>query len=263
MGQGCKNETQENLFPKYYNRLFLGEGLFETMAVKDGRIMHADLHWQRMNDSANALAIPFHLSLTDWLTQLSSVIKQENCQNGVIKAILIPITEKRGLSVSVDTSEIIWQVFESEVSQGPVTLISLPWHRDSNNPLYRHKTLSYLENIQAKHYALSKGRDDVLVFDQHGYLLEASSANIFLVIGGTLYTPSLNLSILPGIMRQLIIDKAKIRGLLCIEENLTQDHLCQADSLFLTNSLMGLLPVQKFDEQDYAIDHIVYQLLKR
>lgn len=251
------------VLPKRYSRLLLGEGLFETMSVCNGQVVHAELYWQRLSHSAKLLKIPFHLSLADWLSQLSHIINQEKLEQGVVKAILIPIAEQRGIVVYSENSDIIWQVYEPSASKKSVSLLSLPWHRDSNNPMYRHKTLSYFDNIQAKRYAQSMARDDALIFDQHGHVLETSSANIFMVIHGDLYTPSLSLAILPGIKRHIILEQAKDLGFACFEQCLTRDHLHQADAIFLTNSLIGLLPVHQLDERYYDIEHTIYQLLKR
>jgi branched-subunit amino acid aminotransferase/4-amino-4-deoxychorismate lyase len=256
-------ENPEKVLNKGYNRLFLGEGLFETMCVKHGEVANAKKHWQRMNNSACQLSIPFPLSLSDWLSQLNQAIACSNCQNGIVKVILLPLSEKRGLNVTADGCEIFWQIYESESLAKAWSLVSLPWLRDSNNPVYRHKTLSYIENIQAKRYALAKGRDDVIIFDNNGYVLETSAANVFMILDGELYTPSLNLSILPGVMREVFLEKARSLGLSCHETVLSRYHLQKAEAIFITNSVLGFLPVHQIDDQVYPVEHEIYQLLKR
>ncbi len=256
-------EAQTKGLKTRYSRLLLGEGLFETMAICNARVAHAELHWQRMNNSAKVLKIPFQTSLADWLSKISEKLALEKCERGIVKVILIPISEKRGLAASAEYSDILWQIYESDMPSKPVNLLSLPWYRDSNNPMYRHKTLSYMDNILAKRYAQSMGSDDGLFYDQSEQVLEATSANIFAVINRELYTPSLNQAVLPGIMRKLIMDRAKKQGIPCFEQKLTRDDLAQADALFLTNSLIEILPVKQFDGQKYDVKHAIYQLLRR
>ena len=261
-----ENHIEKTSLPrlyKRYNRLFLGEGVFETMLVKQRKIVHADLHWQRMSQSALFLGIPFALSLEEWMAKITALVKQEGCVQGVIKVILFPIVEERGLVVSAQESEIVWQFFEYSSPANSTSLLSLPWYRDSNNPLYRHKTLSYLENIHAKRYAQKMGKGDVIIFDQNDYILETSCSNIFLIIEDVLYTPSTHLAILPGIERQVTIDKARRNGIACKEACLTREHLYRASAVFVTNSLVGLLPVYHIDNTTYNLEHPIYQLLKR
>lgn len=107
------------------------------------------------------------------------------------------------------------------------------------------------------------GKEDALIFDHQDNILETSSANIFLVINGELYTPSLSQAVLPGIMRQVIIEQAHGHGLICFEDCLTREHLLQAEAVFLTNSIIGCMPVRSFDEHQYDINHSFYQLLNR
>ena len=256
-------DTVTNLDFEQYGRLFLGEGLFETMLATDGEVCDADRHWQRMKHSATELSIPFHMSLSEWQDHATKCLLENEKKAGIIKAILLPLTNERGLLAQAEQSEIIWQCHPKKMAKSPIDLMAAPWHRDSDNPIYKHKTLSYIDNIQAKKAAARLAKDDTVFFDQHGNILETTSANIFLVIGGKLFTPSLDLAILPGIRRQTIINEAANNGVECIEGRFTRDHLSQAEAVFLTNSVIGLVSVSSFETHAYNTQHEIYQLLKR
>lgn len=68
------------------DRIFLGEGLFETLKVESGKPCCAYLHWQRLSDSAQKLSIPFDLSFEHWLEHLLHKIKGDNLYHGGIKS---------------------------------------------------------------------------------------------------------------------------------------------------------------------------------
>ena len=84
------------------DRIFLGEGLFETLAVENGVPCFAQLHWQRLTNSACALAIPFDVPFDDWFNYLLLQIQQDKLFHGGIKVILSAGSAVRGLASRVN-----------------------------------------------------------------------------------------------------------------------------------------------------------------
>jgi branched-subunit amino acid aminotransferase/4-amino-4-deoxychorismate lyase len=95
--------------------------------------------------------------------------------------------------------------------------------------------------------ARAAGADDALFLTIDGYLSEATSANLFLVRGETLATPSLSCAILPGTTRDWILRWAADVGLRPQEGLLTSRDLAEADEAFLSSSVAGILPVTQFE----------------
>jgi para-aminobenzoate synthetase/4-amino-4-deoxychorismate lyase len=91
-----------------------------------------------------------------------------------------------------------------------------------------------------------------LLVSEEDMLLEASRANLFVVRSGTLHTPPLDGSILPGVTRDSVIEIARDMGVAVSEEPLARDALGDADEVFLTGSLRGVEPVRGIDEEDLA-----------
>jgi para-aminobenzoate synthetase/4-amino-4-deoxychorismate lyase len=84
-------------------------------------------------------------------------------------------------------------------------------------------------------------------------VLEASRANVFAVRGGTLVTPPLDGSILPGVARTGVLETAAEIGIECSEARIDLRTILQADQIFLTGSLRGVEPVRSLDDTDFPV----------
>lgn len=109
------------------------------------------------------------------------------------------------------------------------------------------KSTALLPNVMAKNEALAAGCDDVLFIGRDGEVREASAANVFAVRRGRLLTPPLGPCILPGITRLLIRTCAENLGTAFEEQPLTRDDLLTCDEVFLSSSVVEILPVVRID----------------
>jgi branched-chain amino acid aminotransferase len=96
--------------------------------------------------------------------------------------------------------------------------------------------------------AQEKGANDALFLSTDGSVTCTSMANVFIIKGNSLVTPPLNGSILPGIMRQFVIDQAPKLGLKVSEQTLVPDDVLRADGAFATNSVRFLTRITALDE---------------
>ena len=85
--------------------------------------------------------------------------------------------------------------------------------------------------------AKSCGFDDVVFVSAEGYILEASTSNIFLVKDGIVKTPSTDMPMLEGLARKHLIEFYRANGITVKEKTLTWVDLCEADEVFLTNAV--------------------------
>ena len=109
------------------------------------------------------------------------------------------------------------------------------------------KTLAYLDSVLAMAEARAKGADDALMFATDGLIASTSMANVFVVSGSTLSTPRRADAILPGVMRETLLDLAPTLGLEPVERALHRDDLYRADLVFVTNSLRLMTRVAAVD----------------
>ncbi len=131
-------------------------------------------------------------------------------------------------------------------------LVSSTVRRDPENPLAALKTTSRADYVFARVEARTAGADDALFLTTDGYLSEATSANLFIVRGEELATPSLGCAILPGTTRSWILRWAEGVGLSAEEALLTTRHLHEADEAFISSSVAGILPITRFDGEPIA-----------
>ncbi|MDD6176937.1 MAG: aminotransferase class IV [Succinivibrionaceae bacterium] len=104
-----------------------------------------------------------------------------------------------------------------------------------------HKTLATLDNILELRRVRKLGFNEAVLLNSDGFVAEGTISNIFIKKDGVIYTPPLSAGILPGIMRAQIIKKKKEQGKKVIEKLFTFNELKDADEIFLTNSLMGIM----------------------
>jgi branched-chain amino acid aminotransferase len=120
--------------------------------------------------------------------------------------------------------------------------------RNEHSPLARVKSLNYLDNVLARREAEARGVDDALLLNTAGDLACASAANLFLLLDGSLITPSVTSGALPGTLRELIaIELAPRVGLEVVERMVRPEDLQVADEVFLTNALMGIVSLTEVD----------------
>ena len=119
-----------------------------------------------------------------------------------------------------------------------------------SDPLAGHKTTCYLPRLLGLRAANAKDCFEALWFTTQNHLAEGCISNVFVVSGGVLRTPPLTTPVLPGIARGIVIELARGSGLEVRENTLTGNDLLDADEVFLTNSIMQIMPVIAVERHD-------------
>ncbi|MFA5959488.1 MAG: aminotransferase class IV [Tatlockia sp.] len=255
-------ENNKGVLLSLDDRVFLGEGLFETIKIAQGKAQYSQLHWERLRQGALVLDIPFDLSLASWQASIQHLIDTTSLQQGGMKAILCSKEAPRGLHVHSTHSTLFLHGFHYQVDSTPLHLMSAPWVRDAKNPIYRLKSLNYLEAIMARRYALEHAADEVLFFNSEHHLMETPIASLFLVKNESLYTPCQDSGILAGVIRQRLLDLSKKNNIPCIETYLTKEDLLAAEAVFTCNALQGIRAVKSFETTSFNCAHpLVAQLM--
>ena len=111
----------------------------------------------------------------------------------------------------------------------------------SNRFLLRHKSTSRAEYDRAWRLAEAQGGFDMLFFNEQGELTEGGRSNVFVKLDGRWYTPPLSAGLLPGVMRQVLLEDPAMQA---SERTLTEADLLRAEALILCNALRGALPAR-------------------
>lgn len=215
--------------------LTLGDGVFETMAVRGGRISRLAAHLARLRHGANVLGIEAPTADKDLTEPLNSVLQANAITDGVLRLTLTRGPAPRGLlPPETPAPSLIIAVSANALdSGGSVTAVIVTGtRRNEQSPLSRIKSLNYLDNILAAREAREKGADEALLLNGAGNLASASSSNLFAVIGGELVTPPTLDGCLDGVMRADVL-----RALNGTERSLAPGDLAGASEAILTNCL--------------------------
>ena len=119
--------------------------------------------------------------------------------------------------------------------------------RNSLSPVTYLKSANTIENMMARQDARETGADEAFFQNEKGYLTEAAGSNLFLVKNGVLKTPRYESGILPGVTRVVVFELAAQMGIKVKELNLRLADLLEADEVFITNSLIEIVPVTMFE----------------
>ena len=125
------------------------------------------------------------------------------------------------------------------------------WTRVGPNviPHVAKATGIYLNSMLAVMEANRAGYDEAILLTDDGFIADGSGENIFLVKDGTIYTPDLSASILPGITRDTIIQIAQDLGYTVVEKQLIRTDLYLADEVFMTGTAAEVTPLREVDDQ--------------
>jgi branched-chain amino acid aminotransferase len=238
----------------------LGDGVFETLRARAGRPTELPEHVARLQRSAAGLAIPLPddvearlaAGIADLVTAegLAGSDGDASIRITVSRGVffgrgLLPPDEHPAPTIVIQA----WPVPPTPADhlERGLHLVSSTVRRDPENPLAALKTTSRADYVFARVEARTAGADDALFLTTDGYLSEATSANLFIVRGEELATPSLGCAILPGTTRSWILRWAVGVGLRAEESFLTTRHLHEADEAFISSSVAGILPITRFD----------------
>ena len=141
--------------------------------------------------------------------------------------------------------------------------------RNPHSILSGIKSVNYLENIYALRAAKEAGSDEVLFLDCKNYISEGATSNIFFIKDGVIYTPTKECGLLKGIIREKVIDIIEKNKHLELKQGFfTLKNLLDADEVFLTNSIIGIMPILRihhttYDLKKYNITNLLIEELSK
>lgn len=185
-------------------------------------------HWARINESAKAfeLTLPTEAKVIE---ALRTLVAQADLDNATLKLSLLK---------GADDSQLF--VYSRPALPAPVSRslwLDLDAPIFERSPLAGHKTHNYMEAMHRLELARARGYFDALRLDSKDRLAETTSANLFLIAKGHLYTPAADTGILPGVTRAQLLRCPTLR-VAC--GHYTLADLQTAEALFVTNATNGI-----------------------
>lgn len=255
---------EDRAFISVFDRgLNYGDGVFETIRADRGTVHLLDEHLKRLEKGTKAIGIA-QAPLKGFFDAVKNgAIETLLKKNGLSKsAASVRITVTRGVDKSAlapsrgltPTVIIITRPLDaaliSKLQKKGVKAVLL---KDYSPAIPGIKSLNFLPNVIGKMEALRKGSAEGIFIGADSTVREGTSANIFLASMGAVKTPAPGVAVsegvLPGVMRAAVIRLAKKTGLDVKEAALHEDEILVAEEAFLTNSIIGVVPLIMVDSK--------------
>ena len=246
----------------------LGDGVFETIRAYNGKPFLLNAHIKRLFIGLGRLSIKIKEKEDD----ISGIIRRLIELNG-LKDAYIRITVSRGLCQrgigTKDCSEPTVCINVKSFSPPDDTLytegVSVCFVKRKNLRLPEDssiKHLSFLNYVLARLEVEEKGTFEGIMLNSAGHITECTTSNIFFVKENRIFTPSINTGILAGITRQVVIDLIRESNYELIEGEFFKNELFEAQEVFITNSLIELMPVSRVDDKELSSHSVTSRLLR-
>ena len=243
----CNGHFVESLSLNVAERgLMLGDGIFETIAARDGKPVWLNDHLTRMTAAARELGLPFDEFVI--LSATEEVVAKSASPSEVLRVTLTRGPTPRGFAAPSTNPSLIISLNPFDLTKLPkaVKLATSSIRRNTTSPASRLKTLSYIDNVAAAREVADRA-DDALMLNTDGHVACTTIANIFMLKDAKLITPSNDQAILRGIARGKLISCAAEIGLQIEARPIKPEELKDADAVFLTNSLRLATAVSTID----------------
>lgn len=224
------------------NALLYAEGLFETfLAVGEG-IIFPEEHLTRLYKGAEVTGLEIPVgpdTLKAWMRK-TLVAHPDH-----IKKLRLTVTsgESARWVGSQGRPQVILSASSHQLPKRPFRLYVSEFKVDHKSVFRIIKTLSYAIHAAALRQARERGCDDALLLNEDNRVAEVTSANIFWVRNGRIYTPPIGSGCLDGITRMIVIEQAQRLASRVIEKNATLRTLVSADEVFISSSLKLVIGV--------------------
>lgn len=229
--------------------LLRGEGVFETVRTYAGVPFAVSRHLERMHLSAAAAGIRLPPD-----ADLVAAIDDACRANGFAETrVHLTVTSGPGGpapdpmgDVEPTTIALAGELRDPD-GTAEVTAVTLPWVRHEGAALTGVKPTSYLDHLIGHKWAHGHGADEGLWRNGAGDVTEATGSNLFVVRGGVVATPPVSAGLLPGVTRDLVLERCRARGVAVEERTLTVADVVGADECFLTSTTKEAVAVVRVD----------------
>ncbi len=230
-----------------------GDGFFETMKWREGKLLLADDHFERFFSTARALGyqVPALLKQERLLDEITQLVKKSAAN----KLARIRLTAWRGESGLLEGDDSLhyaiecWPLDEGmdQYNENGLAIGIYPEARKTTDAFSRYKTNNFLAYSLAARHAKAMRWNDALLLNERGGLADSCIANLFIVKNEKIFTPPLSEGPVEGIMRRQIM-----RHFPVAEASLRPEDLETADEIFLSNAIRGIRWVRQLGDRLYT-----------
>ena len=239
-----------------------GRALIETFRSHEGRVFRLAQHFERLCSGAPILGLTIPLTLRDLEAAVADVLARNEALDARLR---LTVSAGAGPNVILTADPLTDYAPELYVRGMHATIADVL--RNETSPLSRIKCAAgLLDGVLARERARKAGFDEAIMLNTGGSVAEATVSNVFVVRKGRLLTPTIECGALLGVTRAAVLDLARASGIEAAEMEVTLDGLRTCDEAFLTNSVMGVMPLTRLEDALIAngdIGHVTQQLSRR
>lgn len=222
-----------------------GDGIFESILIHEGTVFRLEDHLQRLFDGIKRIRITSRETLLEIQELVRQYVQRNNIGTAVLRIIITRgIYDAMPWNFDGPNSLYITHSPAPKVPEAPAKIVFFP---EENYPLIRKhpavKSLNYLGNMLAKMDANDQDAFEPVLYNADGYITEGGIRNVFFVKDEVVITPPLHLGILPGTMRESVLEVVNNSGFELEEALIPLNKINEMDEAFLTSTTMRILPV--------------------
>jgi len=236
--------------------LLYGDGVFEGIRSYDSLVFKLKEHIDRLYRSAEAIELKTPMTKADMTKAVLETLKANGLKDAYIRLVVTRGPGDLGLdprkckvpTVFIITDKI--SLYPKEFYQNGLAIITANTRRNLTTALNpKIKSLNYLNNILAKIDAIKAGTEEAIMLTYNGYVAECTGDNIFIISGGRLITPPVDVGALEGITRDAVIELAGKMGIGFEEKMVRIEDVYAASEVFLTGTAAEIIPVTTIDKR--------------
>jgi 4-amino-4-deoxychorismate lyase len=237
-----------------------GDGVFETMLLRDGQVRYLEDHYARLRLGCERLGIASpDINIIE--SDIALILRVAN--EGVLKLIVTRGAGGRGYrstkSLHPTRMLSLYSLGVADSTPG-ITARWCDTRLARNSQLAGIKHLNRIEQVLAQNEWHDASIAEGLMLDTEGELICATAANVFFFSDRTLVTPDLRFSGIRGVMRLQVLSMARLLKIDVEERSVWPQELASASEVFVTNAIRGLRPVLRLDAQTWQVGPVTQQL---
>lgn len=242
-----------------------GDGLFETTRVVKGRPFRLAQHLERLVRSAESLKLPLPFTPKEIKGFAEQLIEANAMPEAALRLTLTRGSGERGYTPSA-TSHPTFVMSLHALPRGSVegplqwSMITSAQRIPASGTLSALKTTSKILNVLARIEAAEHGADEALLLNTHGEVAETAGGNLFWVYQNVICTVPTGRGVLPGITRAVVLEICQALGLETSKRVIKPQQLRNAGGIFVTQSVLGIVPIAELDGEPVAASPLVDQI---
>lgn len=245
--------------------MMYGDGCFDTLRSYKGKFLKLEEHFNRFIDGANYIGIKAPFGFEDFKYKILELLEANQMMD---KDAIIRVQcwrdGVRGYATNSSNGNWVTTCSPFLPYKAVIRLETVNTSAIPSEALERKFKLSNgLNYIQAAREAMESGSDDALMLTMNGKISETTNANIFWIHDKTVFTPSIDCDLFPGITRSIVINLLKAEIDMNFEEaSFEYEHILGSEAAFVTNSVREIRPINFIDQTKLDVIHPVVQKIR-